>query len=304
MSEFVRYSSLLEKELHRRKVKVERQTRTRFTTQFGDTFEATTIAPESTIDLVRDKAATKTLLRAAGFLTPDWYVLKNGETPDFRFDSFPVIVKPNQGSLAQGLTVAVDRYSFAEGVRRVYGLHDDALVEKLVKGTKWRIFATSEKHLSNVRYQPLIVTGDGRTKLYDLVRIRDQERRRRARYAGYKAEIAPSNPDWTWLARNGLFMHSVIPNEQVIELSEVVARATGGVSVERGDIPGFDVAAKAVALIPELYWSALDVIESEGEFSVIELNGYSYLRQHLEPEYGIPRPIVQELVDFYIRMRS
>lgn len=304
MNEFVKYSVLLEQELVRRRIGVERIHRTKFKTEFGDVFDGTTISPQSTLDLIKNKARTKTILREAGIPTPDWYVLKCDEEPEFRFDEYPVFVKPNEGSLAQGITVALDKHSFRDGVRRVYKLKQDALIEKLAKGIKWRVFATAERHLSNVKYLPLTVVGDGRTRLYDLVRERDSQRRYHQKRSGSKATLAPTKPDWEWLARHQIFMHSKISKGETIELSEVVARATGGISVEMGKIAGFDIAARAVALIPELHWSALDVIQIEDDFTVIEMNGHSYFRQHLEPERGEPEPFIKELIEYYLGERT
>lgn len=303
MGEFETYSTLIEQEFNRRGVSTRRLSRRAFVTETGLRFVGTAAIPQQLTRIVRDKAATKTLLAGANLYTPDWLLVPNGELPEANpFEYYPVITKPNQGSLAVGITLAHDFKQLIAGVKLAQKGGDDCLIEAYIPGTKWRIFASSRRHLSNIRYLPLTVTGNGSLSLASLVRRRDMERRYASRFKGQAEPPAKTRPDWEWLAKHSYYPDSIVARGEEVRLSPVEARASGAISEELGPIVGFDVASRAIQAIPGLFTSALDIIEFSGRFYILELNGHPYFRQHLSPELGTPVPFIRDFVQEYMEV--
>jgi D-alanine-D-alanine ligase len=84
--------------------------------------------------LAHDKVITKDLIRLAGVPTPNYGVMRTGDT-NFGCLRFPLVVKPRHESTSFGLRLAHDPMEAAEAVSDIVERYQqDALVEEYVEG--------------------------------------------------------------------------------------------------------------------------------------------------------------------------
>lgn len=89
------------------------------------------------------------------------------------FDAFPkpVVVKPVQGSSANGVTVAIEtRSDFRKAFVRAGSICPDILIEKFITGQHWRVTMLDGELLVAWQRIPAHVVGDGRQSVEELVR--------------------------------------------------------------------------------------------------------------------------------------
>lgn len=94
--------------------------------------------------LAWDKAAAKSVLRAAGIPTPDWVAIPQdriaelgGATVLARLAAglgLPVVVKPAQGGSGLGVTAVADADALPEAMVACFGYDHTAVVERFVRG--------------------------------------------------------------------------------------------------------------------------------------------------------------------------
>jgi cyanophycin synthetase len=287
MSEFRRYSLLLEKEFKKRGYEVERLGRLTF--NVGPLrFSGPSAISDETQAICRNKVLTKEY--TAGVVdSPEGYEIPVGESPELLLP-FPLVVKPIDGSLAKGVHANIQsEEEFLEAVRTVHEMGRTALVEEYITGTKYRILASATHQISNLRYLDSVVVGNGRDRLSRLIN-------EVSRNSNKKIEV-----DRTALKKQGVNKKTVPEEGQVVYLSYIAARASGAKCFEEGEAPQFDIALEIIRAIPGLVTAGIDIIRTkDGKWKLIEVNGRAYLRQHLAPDFGVPAPVVKLLVDAYI----
>lgn len=80
-----------------------------------------------------DKNISKVLLRCAGVLTPDWFMIKKFEiVPEIK--KYPVVVKPVDQGSAIGITIVKKASEFAAAVKEAFKYGDEVIVEQFIKG--------------------------------------------------------------------------------------------------------------------------------------------------------------------------
>ena len=103
--------------------------------------------------LALDKVITKDLIRTAGVPTPDYRVMRPGDT-NFSGLSFPVVVKPRHESTSFGVQLACDPHEAAEAVSGIAERYQqEALVEEYVDGREICVGLLGNEKLE---YLPLV----------------------------------------------------------------------------------------------------------------------------------------------------
>ena len=92
--------------------------------------------------LSSNKSVSKQLLEEAGVPIPKGYLLIRGEKefePTEKGISYPVIVKPNNGGIGLGISVASDRVSFRKALKDAFRWESEILVEEYVAGREFAV---------------------------------------------------------------------------------------------------------------------------------------------------------------------
>lgn len=94
--------------------------------------------------LAMDKDLSKRLFRQAGVLTPDWSMLRAGDTAEWSRPAFaeqiasslnmPVIVKPSKEGSTVGLTLVKERAQLTTAIAEAFRHDDEVMLERFIPG--------------------------------------------------------------------------------------------------------------------------------------------------------------------------
>jgi D-alanine-D-alanine ligase-like ATP-grasp enzyme len=85
---------------------------------------------------------------------------------------WPVIVKPNSGSLGKGVAKVYSKEQFYASMQAIFAFDRVALVQSLVSGKDYRIVVLDSHIISAYQRIPLNITGDGQSTITELVAIK------------------------------------------------------------------------------------------------------------------------------------
>ena len=105
-----------------------------------------------------NKAVAKKLIADAGIEVPMGYcVYRNSEIPlpDEMGLSYPVIVKPNNGGIGIGISVASDEVAYRKAIREAFGWDSEILVEEYIPGREIKVGTIAGKALPVLEVPPL-----------------------------------------------------------------------------------------------------------------------------------------------------
>ena len=123
----------------------------------------------------------------------------------------PVIVKPNSQSQGRAVSLVHTKRDFFQAMRSVFKLDRVALVQRVVRGHDYRIVVLDDRVISAYERIPLLVTGDGRTTIAQLL----DRKQKKFRRDGRDTVINADDPRITTkLSRVGLTFTSVPRTER------------------------------------------------------------------------------------------
>ena len=105
-----------------------------------------------------NKAAAKQLMREVGVPVPDGYTIKKGSAIPNPADhglEFPVIVKPNNGGIGVGISIASDITAYEKAVRNAFRWDTEILIEEYFTGREFAVCTVEGKALPVLEKLPL-----------------------------------------------------------------------------------------------------------------------------------------------------
>lgn len=105
-----------------------------------------------------NKAAAKQLMRTLGVPVPDGYTIKKGSVipnPEDHGLTFPVIVKPNNGGIGVGISIASDITAYEKAVRNAFRWDTEILIEEYFTGREFAVCTVEGKALPVLEKLPL-----------------------------------------------------------------------------------------------------------------------------------------------------
>lgn len=105
-----------------------------------------------------NKSVAKQLLEEAGIPVPKGYcVFKKQDVPDPEEKglNYPVIVKPNNGGIGLGISVANDQNSFRKAIKEAFRWESEIVVEEYVAGREFAVGTIEGKALPVIEVLPL-----------------------------------------------------------------------------------------------------------------------------------------------------
>jgi len=219
---------------------------------------------------------------------------------------YPVVVKPNRGSMGHGVSVGV---TDAAGVRAAFDLAAPSgipLVQNYIPGDDHRMLVIDGELIGVVKRVPAHVVGDGVSSIEALVEVANRDPRRGP---GHRRALTFLNLDdraERMLARRGLDRRSVPPAGEVVDLCDVANVSLGGVPVDVTDDvhPDNKTMAVRAALAVGLDIVGVDYLTTDISRSyldsggaICEINDKPDLRLHLFPGAGRSRDVVGPILD-------
>lgn len=105
-----------------------------------------------------NKGAAKQLMRTMGVPVPDGYTIKKGSAipnPEDHGLEFPVIVKPNNGGIGVGISIASDITAYEKAVRNAFRWDTEILIEEYFTGREFAVCTVEGKALPVLEKLPL-----------------------------------------------------------------------------------------------------------------------------------------------------
>ncbi|MGH2472603.1 MAG: hypothetical protein ACRDG6_09405 [Candidatus Limnocylindria bacterium] len=146
--------------------------------------------------IARDKDATSRVLKGLGYTVPTgrsfWYETRLREARDIggayayaKGLGLPVLLKPNDSSSDQQVSVAYTRAQFYASAREVFAASRKLLVQRIARGSDCSIVVLDDEVLMASEKTRPYVRGDGRSSIRELVATAQ----RRSRGAGHPTEL-------------------------------------------------------------------------------------------------------------------
>ncbi len=105
-----------------------------------------------------NKGAAKQLMRTMGVPVPDGYTIKKGSSipdPAEQGLEFPVIVKPNNGGIGVGISIATDITAYEKAVKNAFRWDTEILIEEYFTGREFAVCTVEGKALPVLEKLPL-----------------------------------------------------------------------------------------------------------------------------------------------------
>ena len=97
-----------------------------------------------------NKYVAKQILRGCGIPVPKGYLIKKGEkvvTPEEKNFPYPVVVKPCNGGIGLGISVAMNNQSFQRAVKEAFRWEKEVLIEEFISGRQFSVSTIHGKAL-------------------------------------------------------------------------------------------------------------------------------------------------------------
>ena len=97
-----------------------------------------------------NKYVAKQILRGCGIPVPKGYLIKKGEkvvTPEEKNFPYPVVVKPCNGGIGLGISVAMNNQSFQKAVKEAFRWEKEVLIEEFISGRQFSVSTIHGKAL-------------------------------------------------------------------------------------------------------------------------------------------------------------
>lgn len=244
-------------------------------------------------DMTKNKNLTKRILDETGIKTPKGIVASsfNEAATLIKEDglSYPLIVKPIDGSLATGVTWNI--CSKGELKKAVSALRRNKSFEKLNKflveemfiGDEFRVLVLNKKFISCVKKVPASVVGDGCSNIGKLIEFFNSKRMK-----GFEIKIDTIVRNT--LKKNKLTLTSILPSGFILKLRNNLNMSDGGRCIDCTDEINkhfkdiCEVAAKTLGLTyGGIDFMTKKITDKNSEYVILEINPNPYYNMHEKP---------------------
>jgi len=246
--------------------------------------------------VAQNKAATDLVLRERGYPVPDSVVASDPEDASALLASFPLVVKPVDGSGGHGISVGVtDTAELASAIQRAVGANrlpvPKALVQVQAPGSDTRVLVVDQRHVYGIQRLPARVVGDGQHTIRALIAARNEA------VPFHSRTIAVDKRLRTYLGKGSRSLDDIPAPDEVVRLNDVSNASLGGWCCDVSSTVGAELRRTAIDLARELDLAVIgidvvspDVAADPGR--IIEVNHSPALNIHETPDSGIPRPAI------------
>lgn len=261
------------------------------------------------VDMCQEKPLTNHMLRAVGVPVPEGRPVGSADEAweVARDVGGAVVVKPEDGNQGKGVSVNL---TTEEQVRAAYeiaaGFRRGVMVERYVTGDDYRLLIVNGRMVAAARRDPAHVVGDGQHTVAELVRILNQDPRRRPGHSSTMTRIRLDEAADLVLKGQGLDRGSVPERGQVVRLRTNANLSTGGTATDVTDEvhPRNARLGELAAQILGLDIAGIDVLcqdirrpLTEQGGAIVEVNAAPGLRMHLHPSAGQGRDVATPIIE-------
>jgi len=229
--------------------------------------------------ICKDKEMTRRFLKIAGIKTTEGEKFKKSEIKKaIEFankNGFPVVIKPVDGTWGKNVYLGIDTAKAAiDAISNIIKKDPCFLVEKQFEGNEYRVLATKEKLLGIINRVPANIIGDGKSKIKELIEIKNSDPRRGGGHTKSLIKIEIDTDVMNNLKKQGLSEDSIPKKGQQIFLRKNSNLSTGGDSFDITDEVHPKIkklAPKVIAAIPGLPYGGFDLLTPEAIAQIVDL---------------------------------
>lgn len=244
-------------------------------------------------DMTINKNLTKMILKETGIKTPKGIVATSFREAVALIKknnlSYPLIIKPLDGSLARGVTWNIcSKKEIREAVNALeksksFQKSHKFLVEEMFIGDEFRVLVFNKKIISCVKKIPASVIGDGQSTIKELI-----EKFNKTRMKGFEIKIDQIVKNI--LKKNELTFNSVIPKSFVFKLRNNLNMSDGGRCVEctkEMNAHFKKICEKSIDALGLTYggidFMTKDITDKNSEYVILEVNPNPFYNMHEKP---------------------
>ncbi len=244
-------------------------------------------------DMTRNKNLTKMILKEVGIKTPKGIIVDSSNRAILLAKrnnlSFPLIVKPIDGSLATGVTwdirskdelkKSVDNLKKSKRFQK----SNKFLVEKMFIGAEFRVLVLDKKVISCVKKVPASVIGDGLSDIKGLI-----ETFNKTRIKGFEIKLDAVAKNT--LKKNKLTLNSVLPKDFTLKLRNNLNMSDGGRCIDytnKMDRHFKNICEESMEALGLTYGGidlmAKDIADKDSAYVILEVNPNPFYNMHEKP---------------------
>lgn len=244
-------------------------------------------------DMTRNKNLTKTILNEIGIRTPKGIVAnsfnKAVSLAKKNTLSYPLVVKPLDGSLAKGVTWDVrSKKEIRKAIQTLQGNKSSRkakkfLVEEMFIGDEFRILVLNKKVISCVKKIPASVIGNGKSTIKELI-----EAFNKTRIKGFEIKIDAIAKNT--LKKNKLTLDSILPEKFNLKLRNNLNMSDGGRCVEytkKMNVFFKKICEESIDALGLTYGGVdlmtRDIASKKSSYVILEVNPNPYYNMHEKP---------------------
>lgn len=251
--------------------------------------------------ICKSKIFTNLFLSHYNLNIPFYRFYSLGDEIDLTGLSFPLVVKPHDGSCNRGVTIDIQNTAdFKMALEYAYKYSDKVVVQKYVEGDLYRVFVLWNQVAALTRLDPPSIVWDGISTINQLI-VNENEV-----FYRWKDKLSPAKPilieDQLHAFLNSWWytLDSILPIWKKIFLRKNPQMSLGGISTNvsfSSDLFGDCIKAAELLWLP---WAGIDIIakdDSFSDYSIIEVNSQPDFKMHMYPSYWEPIDIASMLMD-------
>jgi cyanophycin synthetase len=233
----------------------------------------------------RNKMLTKSILADAGIRVPRGGVIM--DMKDIRKIvagykiKYPLIVKPQNGTRAKGVTWNVKNPKELEAAAKVSfkQTKGPALIEEMFIGNEYRVLVFNNKILSAVQKIAAGITGDGKSTIQELIEKFDENRN-----PGFKINIDKIAKDT--IKGHRYTMSTILKKGYFLQLRHNLNMSDGGrcINQTRATHPYYKEICKKATSVLGLQFGGVDILAKDirkpGPYVILEVNPNPYFNMH------------------------
>ncbi len=265
------------------------------------------------VEVGSDKDETKLLLSKAGVPVPEGRKFEADVSDEEILDysktiQFPVVLKPTNGSLGNGVITNIkDQSTLKKALKYVrFDLeYPEVIVERFVPGEEYRVYVINDQVIAAYNRLPANITGDGIHTIEQLIELKNLQRKKNARLCSCLIEIDQEVLEF--IETKGYTLETIPKKDEKLLLREKTNVSAGGDPIDVTDeLPKElkEIAINAIKAVPGLHHGGVDIIVDLNQpisksAVVIELNPTAQIGGILFPMKGQARDIPAAIVDYY-----
>ncbi len=261
------------------------------------------------VDIACDKEDTKLFLENANIPVPRGRLVKDeSELAEVAEKiGYPLVTKPFNGNQGRNVTCGISNFEeLLTGYRCAAEISKAVMVEKEIKGYDYRILVIGHRFVAASLRQPACVLGDGRSTVSELVEAENLNPLRGEGHENVLTKISIDSAAELQLQKQGFHLQSVPEKGQLVFLKATANLSTGGTAEDVTDNvhPSNILLAEKVSRVIGLDVCGIDIMSpdislplSENGGAVIEVNAAPGLRMHKYPSKGMPREVVEPIIN-------